>query len=161
MGKSCIRFSKEKMGNRGVPPTLASWVKQPITFMADNAADYNKLITSRTLKAEIQNAYEYVATLTELIPAGTTVATREIADVKEMLVANPEGVMFSGALTNLCLPERAISSIDSGRIGYIINAATTPCTTQEPDGAPSLSTQMSLIRASNGPIKMLKLMHCV
>lgn len=114
------------MGPKKPPPTLASCMKQPITFMADSADVYNSLITSCTLKAEIQKAHEHVAALTDLVPAGTTVAMREIADVTELLVANPEGVLFSGTLTSLCLPERAASAIDSGRIGYIIDAATTP-----------------------------------
>ena len=68
------------MAPKKLPPTLDSWVKQPITFMADSADVYNSLITSCTLKAEIQKAYEHVAALTDLVPAGTAVAMRDIAE---------------------------------------------------------------------------------
>ena len=108
-----------------MPAKLSSWVKG-IALNAGCSARYKALITSGRLSAEMLLAYRHVSDNTPLIPAGITVAKRELVDVRKMLVDNPEGVMFSGSLPQLCLPERAVSAIDSGRIAYIIESATTP-----------------------------------
>ena len=55
-------------------------------------------------------------------------------------MANPEGVLFSGTLTSLCLPDRAVSAIDSGRIGYIIETATTPAQLKNLMGSITVNT---------------------
>ena len=75
------------------------------------------------LGEELNKAYQYVTALSAMQPAGITVGTRELADVMKLIVDNADGVMFSGTLSQLYVDERALSTIDYGRIGYIIEEA--------------------------------------
>ena len=89
----------------------------------DSADKLQKLVISGKLGEELSSAYKYVGSLAKMEPAGITVATRELAEVKTLIADNAEGAMFSGTLSQLCVDERAISTIDFGRIAYIIETA--------------------------------------
>ena len=91
----------------------------------DSADKFNKLMISGKLVEELDEAYEYVDSLPAMVPAGITVPKRELADVKKLLERKTEGVMFSGTLNQLDISQRAHSTIDYGRIGYIIAEAVT------------------------------------
>ena len=106
---------------------LPSWVQAQEPFNAGWSAKYQQLLSNDKINCEMATAYGYVQSLSMMKPAGITVAIRPLAEVKKLLTAdNPEGVMFSGALTELILAERAVSAIDAGRMAYILDAATTP-----------------------------------
>ena len=69
--------------------------------------------------------------------------------------------MLSGSLSQLIVGERALSTIDYGRIGYILESADTDAQlkTMMESSLSTLETVSSC--ASCEPIKMPKLMHCV
>ena len=80
---------------------------------------------SGKLGEELSKANKYVGELPQMQPAGMMCATRELAKVRKLIADNSEGVMFSGTLTQLSMDGRAISTIDFGRIAYIIETAKT------------------------------------
>ena len=75
---------------------------------------------SNGLAAELQAAYTYVCSLGPMILAGVTVPFREYGDVKKLMRTSSEGMMFGGSLSQLDLQQRAISTIDFGKLGYIL-----------------------------------------
>ena len=106
------------------PQSLKGWLKSsPLPLPIDSADKFKKLVISGNLGEELNKSYQYVTALETMQPAGITVATREFADVKKLIADNAEGVMFSGTLSQLRVDERALSTIDYGRIGYIIESA--------------------------------------
>ena len=105
---------------------LGKWLKAPQTiFDRDFADKFKKLVISSGLAAELQTAYKYVASLGPMTPAGVAVGVRQLDDVKKLIRDNADGIMFPGCLSQLRLDEGALSTIDSGRIGYIIESAAT------------------------------------
>jgi len=106
------------------PQSLKGWLKATVLPLPTDSADkFKKLVISGNLGEELNKSYQYVTALQKMQPAGITVATREFADVKKLVSDNAEGVMFSGTLSQLRVDERALSTIDYGRIGYIIESA--------------------------------------
>ena len=98
----------------------------PLPLNEDSTHKYNKLIISGKLDEELQKSYQYAKALPVMLPAGITVPKRELADVKKLLdKQKEEGIMFSATLKQLDVSERAHSTIDYGRIGYIIEEAVT------------------------------------
>ena len=105
---------------------LDGWLKTTgVTFDTGYADKFKKLVISNELAAELQRAYKYVADLNPMEPAGITVGTRSLDDVKKLIRDNSDGIMFSGSLSKLSLDDGALTTIDSGRIGYIIESAGT------------------------------------
>ena len=92
---------------------------------ADSAAKFKELVFSGKLGEELGKAYKYVSSLPAMVPAGITVATREFADVKRLVVANPLGVMFSGTLSQLVFPEQVLHAVHPAEIACVIQAADT------------------------------------
>ena len=86
---------------------------------------FRHLVFSGKLSEELMAAYNYVRELPKMVPAGRRCATRELADVRKLIADDAEGAMFSATLTQLYLQERALSTIDCGRIAYIIETADT------------------------------------
>ena len=86
---------------------------------------FKQLVISGKLGEELKAAYKYVRELPKMEPAGRRCATRtrELAEIRQQIADNAEDVMFSATLTELCLQERALSTIDCGRIAYIIETA--------------------------------------
>ena len=80
---------------------------------------------SNGLAAELQAAYTYVGSLSPMQPAGITVPVRDYNEVKKLMHTNQEGIMFSGSLCQLDLQNRAISTIDFGKLGFILEDADT------------------------------------
>lgn len=106
--------------------SLRGWLKTTaLPLPTDSADKFKKLVISGKLGEELRKAYKYVEELPKMEPAGITCATRELADLRKLIADNAEGAMFSGTLTQLCMGERALSTIDFGRIAYIIEAADT------------------------------------
>ena len=98
----------------------------PLPLNEDSADKYKKLIVSGKLDEELQKSYQYAKALPVMLPAGITVPKRDLADVKKLLdKKQEEGIMFSATLKQLDISERAHSTIDYGRIGYIIEEAVT------------------------------------
>ena len=90
----------------------------------DSADKYKKLIIAGKLHEELQKSYQLVKILPFMQPAGITVTRRQFTDVKQLVETNTE-VMFSGTLSQLDITQRALSTIDYGRIGYILKEADT------------------------------------
>ena len=106
-------------------PSLKGWLKTTaLPLPTDEAADkFQKLVISGKVGEELVHAYKYVESLPKLEPAGITCGIRELAEVKKLIADNPEGVMFSATLSQLCVDERALSTIDFGRLAYLIETA--------------------------------------
>ena len=108
------------------PSSLKGWLKtSALALNTDSKDKYKKLIISGKLGEELVESYQYVKSLPAMVPAGITVATREFADVKRLVVANPLGVMFSGTLSQLVVEERALSTIEAAEIATVIQLADT------------------------------------
>ena len=108
------------------PQSLAGWIKTtPVKLPTDSVDKFKRLVISGNLSAEVHQAYKYVQSLPAMVPAGITVAARNFVDVQKLIGDNPEGIMFSGSLSQLSVEDRALSTIDYGRIGFIIESAAT------------------------------------
>ena len=46
---------------------------------------------------------------------------RDLEEVRELIKSDPVGILFSCTLMQLNVADRALSTIDPGRIGYIID----------------------------------------
>ena len=114
--------------------SLKGWLKTtPLALPTDSADKFKQLVISGKLGEEMMAAYKYVGELPKMEPAGITCATRELAEVRKLIADNSEGALFSATLTQLCLKERALSTIDCGRIAYIIETADTDSRLQRGD----------------------------
>ena len=84
--------------------SLRGWLKTTaLPLPIDSADKFKKLVISGKLGEELRKAYMYVEELSTMEPAGITCTTRELADVRKLIVDNAEGAMFSGTLTQLCM----------------------------------------------------------
>ena len=83
-------------------------------------------------------------------PAGIMCATRGLAEVRKLIAGNASGAMFSATLTQLCLEERALSTIDCGRIAYLIQTA---------DSDSRLKIMMGVITVNIGEGEQLSFMR--
>ena len=91
----------------------------------DSANKFNKLMISGKFVEELYKAYEYVDSLVPaMVPAGITVHTMELVAVKKLLDDQPEGVLFSGTLSQLVLPAR-LRWFEEVQIVCVINLADT------------------------------------
>ena len=108
-------------------PSLEGWLKTTaLPLPTDEAAGkFQKLVISGKVGEELVHAYKHVESLPKLEPAGITCGIRELAEVKKLSADNSEGAMFSATLSQLCMDERAISTIDFGRTAYLIENADT------------------------------------
>ena len=101
--------------------SLKGWLKTtPLQLPTDSMKKFKQLVIASKLEEELMAAYKYVGELPKMEPAGRRCATRELAEVRKLVADDAEGAMFSATLTQLCLKERALSTIDCGRIAYII-----------------------------------------
>ena len=106
--------------------SLKGWLKTTaLPLPSDSADKFQKLVISGKVREELVNAHKYVETLPKMEPAGITCGIRELAEVKKLIADNSEGAMFSATLSQLCVDERAISTIDFGRTAYLIENADT------------------------------------
>ena len=119
-------------------PTASAWSK------------FKQLVISGKLGEELMAAYKYVGELPKMEPAGIMCATRELAEVRKLIAGNASGAMFSATLTQLCLEERALSTIDCGRIAYIIETA---------DSDSRLKIMMGVITVNIGEGEQLSFMR--
>ena len=137
-----------------------------LPLIKDRADKYEKLIMSGKLGEELNKAYEYVGSLKAMVPAGITVATMELADVKKKLDDKQEGVMFSGTLSQLVVGERAqvidYNRIDVDRIGYVIRLAHTDVCLKSLLGFITVhigeGEQLRVMRANEGEVDALRLL---
>ena len=99
---------------------LRNWVKglptTPLSFDHAWADRFKNAAQQGLLSGELEAAYAHVAAK-ELTPAGNACGIRDLEEVNELVKADPGGVIFSGSLTQLKVADRALSTIDSGRIG--------------------------------------------
>ena len=84
-----------------------------------------ELVFSGELESELQHAYEYLSSLPPMVPAGIASAIRTFDPVRQLITEHGDGITFSGTLTQLILDSRAVNTIDTGMIGYIIEYAST------------------------------------
>ena len=105
------------------PPTSA----KEVTFDDCFADKIQQLVIADGLAAELQVAYKHVAALPPMKPAGIASAVRTMEEVKRLTKQSTDGILFSATLSQLFIDERAVSTIDSGRIEYILKAASTDC----------------------------------
>ena len=108
-------------------PSLKSWLKSTALPLpaADTVDKYNRMLMEDTLGDEFNNAYEYVGALPKMTPAGEMTSKRTLAQVKEAIGKNAAGVLFSGALNQLRLKERAQPTTDYGRVAFVLEEADT------------------------------------
>ena len=92
---------------------------------SDSVEKYKELVISGQLGDELHKAYEHVNSLPTMVPAGIRVASRELSDVRRLVAANAQGVMFSGTLSQLVVEERALSATESAEIATVIQMADT------------------------------------
>ena len=106
------------------PQSLKGWLKaSPLPLPTETIHKFKELVIAGKLGEELKKACKYVTELPKMEPAGMTCPTRELAEVRKLIADNAEGAMFSGSLSQLCLDERALSTIDFGRIAYIVETA--------------------------------------
>ena len=106
--------------------TLKGWLKTTaLPLNTDLAAKYRKLVIANTVDLELGKAYQYVKGLSAMEPAGITTGIRELAEIKKLSAENADGIMFSGTITQLIVEERALPTIDFGRIAHIIETCAT------------------------------------
>ena len=86
---------------------------------------FNELVFSGELESELQHAYEYLSSLPPMVPAGIASAIRTFDAVRQLITEHGDGITFSGTLAQLMLDSRAVSTIDTGMIGYILKYALT------------------------------------
>ena len=84
---------------------------------------YTDLVLANGLAAELQAACTYVGSL-EIEPSGH-MAPFYTHDEVQMLIQATGTVMFAGSLSRLALQQRAITTIDVGKLNYIIETADT------------------------------------
>ena len=107
------------------PSSLKGWLKfSALPLNTDSKDKYKQLIISGKLGEELVKAYQHVKSLPAMVPAGITCGIRKFADVQK-LVADNEESMFSGSLSQLSVDDRALATIDFGRIGHVIESADT------------------------------------
>ena len=107
------------------PSSLKGWLKfSALPLNTDSKDKYKQLIISGKLGEELVKSYQHVKSLPAMVPAGITCGIRKFADVQK-LVADNEESMFSGSLSQLSVDDRALATIDFGRIGYVIESADT------------------------------------
>ena len=84
---------------------------------------YTDLVLANGLAAELQAACTYVGSL-EIEPSGLMAPFYTHDDVKKLVQATGT-VMFAGSLSRLALQQRAITTLDFGKLNYIIETADT------------------------------------
>ena len=84
---------------------------------------YTDLVLANGLAAELQAACTYVGSL-EIEPSGH-MAPFYTHDEVQMLIQATGTVVFAGSLSRLALQQRAITTIDVGKLNYIIETADT------------------------------------
>ena len=84
---------------------------------------YTDLVLANGLAAELQAACTYVGSL-EIEPSGH-MAPFYTHDEVQMLIQATGTVMFAGSLSRLALQQRAITTVDVGKLNYIIETADT------------------------------------
>ena len=84
---------------------------------------YTDLVLASGLAAELQTACTYVGSL-EIEPSGH-MAPFYTHDVVQKLIQATGTVMFAGSLSRLAVQQRAITTLDFGKLNYIIETADT------------------------------------
>ena len=104
---------------------MKGWLKfSALPLNTDSKDKYKKLIISGKLGEEWVESYQHVKSLPAMVPTGITCGIRVFADVQKLLADNEES-MFSGSLSQLSVDDRALATIDFGRIGHVIESAGT------------------------------------
>ena len=89
------------------------------------------LVIANGLNGELQAAFNHVGKLGHIQPTGKGAAVRNFDNVKSNTENQSGGVLFGGSLSQLALQHRAMSTIDIGKLGYIIENATTDAILRE------------------------------
>ena len=130
---------------------LKGWLKQPpLQLPTDSMKKFKELVIAGKLEEELMMAFKYVGDLPQMEAAGSTCAIRELADIKKICAENSDGAMFSATLSQLSLDDRAMTTIDIGRIATIFESSDTDA---------KLKQMMGVITVNIGEGEQLRFMR--
>ena len=117
----------EMTANNGAAPLMLATMPLPRGLLQK----LKSLVIANGINGELQAAFNYVGQLGHIQPTGKRAAVRNFDNVKSNTENQSGGVLFGGSLSQMALQQRAMSTIDIGKLGYIMENATTDASLRE------------------------------